>query len=197
MRLTHLTSGDYRRVLWKNGGGMSTELLAEPNDAGGFLWRLSIAEVSQSGPYSDFTGYERTITLLDGAGFTLAFDPRGSNGAPAKRIVRPLKTYSFDGGWPTECTLVDGPIRHFNLIAARSGGPARMSVLELDGGSSFLPASATTVVHLLYGRANVADREMQEGDTLRIDDSMRTIELEAGDSVAAVVIQIGKRNAGH
>ena len=72
MHLTKLTPERYKRMPWKNGGGMTTEILAEPNPNGdGFLWRISIAEVAMSGPCSDFSDYLRSIMLLEGNGFIL------------------------------------------------------------------------------------------------------------------------------
>jgi len=39
---------------------------------------LSIAEVERSGDFSDFSGYERTIMLLEGNGMELMFDDGAS-----------------------------------------------------------------------------------------------------------------------
>src|SRR5687768_11288563 len=83
MRMRHLKADNYRRQPWKNGGGFTTELMVEP-DGDRWLWRLSIANVEQSGPFSDFAGYERTLMLLSGEGMELHFEE-----APAMRIDRP------------------------------------------------------------------------------------------------------------
>jgi len=62
-----IRAADYRAMAWKNGQGMTREIAREPGD-GDFLWRLSIAEVAASGDFSLFPGYDRTITLIEGAG---------------------------------------------------------------------------------------------------------------------------------
>ena len=49
---------------WKNGGGSTTELLVEPAGATlqtGFRWRLSMAALETSGPFSRFEGHDRTM----------------------------------------------------------------------------------------------------------------------------------------
>ena len=72
MSLKVLRAEDYPRMPWKNGGGSTEEIT---RDAGtgldGFGWRLSIADIGESGGFSTFAGYERVITVLQGDGMTL------------------------------------------------------------------------------------------------------------------------------
>lgn len=44
---------------WKNGGGVTREIAAQPPGASldGFAWRVSVADVAQPGPFSRFPGY--------------------------------------------------------------------------------------------------------------------------------------------
>ncbi|HXZ10527.1 MAG TPA: HutD family protein, partial [Paraburkholderia sp.] len=58
---------------WKNGGGVTREVAAYPQGAGldTFVWRVSVADVSQPGPFSRFAGIDRTLVLLSGAGMLL------------------------------------------------------------------------------------------------------------------------------
>jgi len=162
---THLTPRDYRTVPWRNGGGSTTEIAIEPGGPGGFLWRLSIAEVAASGPFSDFAGYERTLLLLDGAGFVLRFAE-----APPRRVGRRLEPFTFDGGWHAQCDLVDGPARDLNLMVARGAVEGRLRVLALARGERIVaPAGETAVVHLLEGALESGGFRLQAGDTLRAD----------------------------
>jgi uncharacterized protein len=171
---------------WKNGGGMTTEILAEPNAGGGYLWRLSIAEVTQSGPFSDFSGYDRTIMLIDGPGFTLDFES-----APSQRIDQPYEPFSFDGGWKTNCTLIDGPIRDFNLMAARNAGPAELSVTRLDRDSIGVAAADTVLFHAFEGDATVSGHPLPAGDTLRFDQPLLPLSLDATAKAIVAIIRIG------
>jgi environmental stress-induced protein Ves len=191
VRLTHLTPRQYKTMPWKNGGGMTTEILAEPNKDGGHLWRLSIAEVSQSGPFSDFSGYDRTIMLIEGSGFTLDFDPKDSDGAPAKRIDGSYEPFLFDGGWKTNCTLIEGPIRDFNLMAAREAGPAEMTIARLDGGGVSIAAAKTVVFHAFDADAAVSGHPLPAGDTLRVDEPVLPLSLDAKSRATVAIIRIG------
>ena len=53
---------------WKNGGGATRELACSPlgADMAHFDWRVSVATIAQSGPFSCFAGVDRIITLLSG-----------------------------------------------------------------------------------------------------------------------------------
>lgn len=187
MRLTHLTPSDYKTMSWKNGGGVTTELLLEPKEDGTALWRLSIAEVAKSGPFSDFAGYARTIMLIDGSGFVLDFE-----GQPSKRLDRRFEPFPFDGAWKTDCTLIDGPVRDFNLMAAREAGRAVLTVaqLELDGDLQIGPAG-TVVFHALVGEVTISGHALPEGDTLRIDTPMLPLSLGGVKPATVAVIRIG------
>ena len=51
---------------WRNGGGVTRELLAWP-EAADWCCRLSVAEVTQDGPFSRFDGVQRWFAVLGGA----------------------------------------------------------------------------------------------------------------------------------
>jgi environmental stress-induced protein Ves len=171
MHLTRLTPAQYKRMPWKNGGGMTTELLAEPNpNGGGFLWRISIAEVAMSGPFSDFSAYLRTIMLLEGDGFILKCTDADGHPKAGKRLDRPYEPFAFDGAWKTDCSLIDGPIKDFNLMVARDGvrgalivhKPKRGEILQLD-------VEHTAILHVLAGAIGGDAQRFATGETLRID----------------------------
>lgn len=54
---------------WKNGGGITREIAVYPVGAGidDFLWRISMAEITQAGPFSHFEGVDRHLTVLSGS----------------------------------------------------------------------------------------------------------------------------------
>lgn len=72
-----LRENDYVTVPWKNGGGLTREVLKVPADADTFDWRLSLATVGAPGPFSAFAGYDRALALVRGAGIELDFGPHG------------------------------------------------------------------------------------------------------------------------
>ena len=61
LQFRHLKSKDFSVMPWKNGGGSTTELLIHPSSASvtsspPFLWRISLATLDASGPFSTFAG---------------------------------------------------------------------------------------------------------------------------------------------
>ena len=56
---------DRRTMAWKNGGGVTHEILVSERQTP-FDWRISIAEIRQDGPFSEFSGYDRHFCVLEG-----------------------------------------------------------------------------------------------------------------------------------
>jgi environmental stress-induced protein Ves len=104
---------------WKNGGGLTRELLAWPR-RGDWALRISVADIRADGPFSDFEGVERWFAVLDGAGVLLT-------SPAAKHTVRaddqPLH---FRGESAPHCDLLDGPTRDLNLMIRRDAGHGAM-----------------------------------------------------------------------
>ncbi len=121
-----LRESDYVTVPWKNGGGLTREILKVPPDTAAFDWRLSLATIATPGPFSAFDGCDRTLVLVRGAGVDLDFGPHGQS-----TLRAPGQVAAFDGAWPTHCTLIDGPSTDLNLIVARARAEAQASVLEV------------------------------------------------------------------
>jgi environmental stress-induced protein Ves len=134
-----LRAKDYPRMPWKNGGGSTEEIT---RDAGtgldGFGWRLSIADIGESGGFSTFAGYERIITVLQGDGMTLSVDGHNT------RSLLPLDPFAFSGESQVSCTLLGGPIRDFNLIYAPQRYSARLQ--WLDGAQRFFSEAGTVFI---------------------------------------------------
>ena len=153
---------------WKNRQGSTTQLAIHPPDAGldDFTWRVSIADVAASGPFSSFAGCERILAQLDGPPATLAIDGR------ALRLVR-LEPYRFAGESATHATL-EGPARIFNVIARRERVRADLSTRSFAPGEVFAApgGGGVRLVFLVAGAASV-----DAGD--------RTVTLRAEDAVLA------------
>jgi len=101
----------FKTTPWKNGGGLTHEALRVPAQGEPFRWRVSVADVAASGPFSDFSGYRRSMTLLGGAGLDLKF----TDG----RLIRlggVGDLAQFDGAAAPHCELLAGPCTDLNLI---------------------------------------------------------------------------------
>ena len=100
------------RVPWKNGGGWTT-ILAQDEGAEPVGWRISRAEIERDGPFSDYSGYDRTIVSEDEP-FTLEF-------ADGERTdVRPLEPFAFAGERAVQCRLHGKPATAFNVMTLRT-----------------------------------------------------------------------------
>lgn len=129
MRVRHLPYAALTPALWKNGGGVTREIAVGPEDAlagGGFLWRLSIAEVAGSGPFSVFPGVDRTLTILEGAGIKLDFTEGDDQVIDVK--WRPAR---FDGGRACVGQLIGGPVTDFNVMTRRPDAAHRVRLIRL------------------------------------------------------------------
>ena len=112
---------------WKNGGGSTREIVCRPPGAGmdGFEWRVSIATIAQSGPFSVFAGVDRVIVLLDGDGVHLQ-----SAGGMHHRLDEALQPFAFPGEEALDCTLLGGPSQDFNVMTRRITLRAEVTVLR-------------------------------------------------------------------
>ena len=130
-----LSPADYRRMPWKNGAGRTTELASFPAGAvlDAFDWRVSIADVDRDGPFSTFPGIDRTIVLLAGAGMRLG------GGGRAVTLRAPYEPHAFSGDDAIECTLIDGPVRDFNLMVRRGRATGEVAIVR-GGAARIAPA---------------------------------------------------------
>ncbi len=94
---------------WRNGGGVTRELVAWPGPQDWF-WRMSVAEVARSGPFSRFEGVQRWFAVLGGAGVRLTL------GEHTHELTRDSAPLCFDGASPVDCQLLNGATQDFNLM---------------------------------------------------------------------------------
>jgi uncharacterized protein len=119
---------------WRNGGGLTRELLAWPHRDDWAL-RLSVADIRADGPFSAFPGVDRWFAVLQGAGVTLRLPEgqRSVHGADAPPLA-------FRGEAAPHCDLLDGPTRDLNLMIRRDAGQGAMQ--RAHSGEDFAPLAA-------------------------------------------------------
>ncbi|MRT64025.1 HutD family protein [Pseudomonas sp. CAH-1] len=175
-QLQVLRAQDYPRMPWKNGGGFTEEITRDSGEGlDGFGWRLSIADIEDSGGFSTFAGYQRIITVLQGDGMRLVVDGQAS------RPLLACDAFAFSGESQVSCRLLGGAIRDFNLIYAPQRYRARLQWLD---GTQRMYTSASTV--LLFAACNqdevaLAGREAQRlglYDCLRLEGNEALLELD-------------------
>ncbi len=101
---------------WKNGGGTTREVVKFPASStiDTFDWRLSLATVASSGPFSLFPGIDRTMIVTDGQGIEL------DDGGERTALQRGDEPFSFPGERPYRASLLQGPIADCNVMTRRT-----------------------------------------------------------------------------
>lgn len=189
---TLLRATDYPAAPWKNGGGTTLEITRDAGQAlDDFGWRLSLADVQSSGDFSVFAGYQRIISVLQGAGMSLTID-----GQPS-RVLKISDPLAFSGDSQVSSTLVDCPIRDFNLIYDPQRYTARLHWLDVSQAQRLF--SSATVV-LLFSAAQQVAISINQGlweilghhDCLRADSQggLLEIELQAPSASRCCLIEL-------
>ncbi len=129
----------YRRVPWKNGGGVSVDVAWDPAES----WRFGRAPIVAPGPFSDYSGSERWQVLVAGRGLVLQ-TPDGEID-----VRQPFRPVSFAG----ETKISSGPVEVVNLIGDRSCVQLGLSVLR--AGDSQAVNRRRTIVYCAAGPAKV------------------------------------------
>jgi environmental stress-induced protein Ves len=187
MKATHLRAGDFVAQRWRNGGGSTTQMAVHEH-AGHWLWRLSVADVAESGPFSNFAGYRRILAVLDGGGMRLSVA-----GQPPVELRRGDAPFPFDGGARTHCTLLDGPVKDLNLMVQQGVGEATLEILEADAAVQRTLQSDWVLAFAIAGgfRAVIGDTDVWcgSGELLRIDDARgHGLTLQGRDGGARVAL---------
>jgi environmental stress-induced protein Ves len=140
----------FKATPWKNGGGISHEAIRVPADGDPFRWRVSVADIEASGPFSDFAGYERKMVLLRGAGLELRF------GDGAVKTLRQVGDFAeFDGATATHCELIKGPCVDLNLIVSKSDGATVRVERFIETLALSAPRNETLVVFAIDRRCKL------------------------------------------
>ncbi|WP_079230013.1 HutD family protein [Pseudomonas putida] len=175
-QLQLLRAQDYPRMPWKNGGGFTEEITRDNGEGlDGFGWRLSIADIEESGGFSVFAGYQRIISVLQGDGMRLLVDGQAS------RPLLPFDAFAFSGESQVSCNLLGGAIRDFNLIYAPQRYRARLQ--WFDGTSRLYSSASTVLLFAASGQVEVAiaGHDMQRlglYDCLRVEGNDELLGLD-------------------
>jgi len=135
----HLASRAYTARPWRNGGGVTHDVVTVPAGAGDddFWWRASIATIAAAGPFSVWPGIDRAFLLLRGELLLTIGD------AGERRIAPGALPIQFAGEAAVAAQPVDGPCTVFNLMARR--GRSRIAV---DRWTAARPSAAAQILLL-------------------------------------------------
>ena len=183
-----LRESSFVTLPWKNGGGLTREILRIPAEPTVFDWRLSLATINSPGPFSDFEGFERTLVLVRGTGVELDFGPHGR-----ARLQAAGQLVTFDGAWPVSCTLLDGPSSDLNLIVSRDRMESASQSLQLSETEHVQTAGwEDTLVCCISGSVQLTNsngevENLGEADVARCSPNDRMVTCASRDSAQAHV----------
>ena len=130
---------------WKNGLGVSYTIADFPHGAGFDVveWQVSSTAIGGDCPFSHLPGIDRQFMVIEGKGVELTcVDEAG------RRIVQradPLQApLVFRGDWTTNCRLLDGPVKVFNVMTRRGKFGAKVEFVS--GLTSVHGAAGETLV---------------------------------------------------
>lgn len=173
---------DLEPQLWKNGGGVTREIAALRRGQSDeqIVWRLSIADVVCDGPFSNFAGLTRILTVIKGKGIRLI----SAGGVNPALFGVPVE---FDGGVAVDSELIDGAIRDLNVMfdarlcsaaVTVATGPARWQ------GAGILAIIGLTGLCRINGT-----HDLHEGDTLMTGAAPVALKPDAGGSALIVSLR--------
>ena len=140
---------EHLKMPWKNRLGITREVISRPasDGSGGFDWRISLATVGASGPFSVFAGIDRTIAVLQGNGMQLTVDGRRE---PPLLVASP--PFAFSGDAEVQADCLDGETLDLNMMSRRGVFVHRMTKIAVSAAQT-LSVSGDTVAIVFQGDA--------------------------------------------
>lgn len=169
-----IRADQYTKMLWKNGAGFTLEIARSQGEAD-FEWRISMADVTTSGPFSLFPNKQRIISVLDGQGMVLHVDD-----LPAKTLNQG-DIFAFHGESQVQSELVDGVIRDLNLIYDPAKFHARFQWLNDAAEQAFISSADLIFIFNQGGETQVS----VEGDLFQLA-AQETLKIERNAGVTSI-----------
>ena len=177
---------------WKNGLGETAEIAIAPEGAAldRFDWRVSMARIEAAGPFSAFPGIDRTLTVLDGAGFRLAVD-----GQEPVELTPASAPFPFAGDRTAAATLLGGAVTDLNVMTRRDAWWHR--VRRFGPGESMPVAAAAVLVVCATGPARLTvaglTADLHALDSLVVPHGSATVAAADAGPASLMLVEIGPR----
>ncbi|WP_104088668.1 HutD family protein [Cryobacterium sp. N19] len=150
-------------VPWRNGAGVTSEILVSPGD-GDFDWRLSIATVDSDAPFSTFGGVDRCLLALSEQGLDLV---------DAGRLVRlgAFESHTFAGENEVASFGVTRPTLDLNLMTRRDRCSGTLESYPVAGSCSVAAGPGESVVVVIVGGSfTLGGQPLAMFDAVRLDE---------------------------
>ena len=126
-KLQVIRRASFTATPWKNGGGITHEALRVPPGGEPFRFRVSVAHIDASGPFSEFAEYQRKMVLLKGSGLDLRF----GDGVQKSLRKEWVSCWKFDGALAAHCELLERSLRGLESHGAEVGQRAALRIERL------------------------------------------------------------------
>ncbi|MDO9315715.1 MAG: HutD family protein [Burkholderiaceae bacterium] len=162
---------------WRNGGGRTRTIATQMRDVHSLNsdaeneppwdWRLSVATIERSGPFSAFPGVDRSSLLLSAGQIELS-----AIGETTLRLQRPGDAVAYRGDpvWHAEVHRDGPPLTLLNVMTRRGSAKARLKIVRND----FSLTAPSMAVLVIDGRWRVVDAspeaDLDQGLTLGADE---------------------------
>jgi len=200
---------------WKNGKGETLQIALIPRSAkfptDPFLWRLSSAVIEESGPFSEFFGYQRAIVLLSGRGLSIQLN------SGEKQQITQNSVFSFSGDEKAMGFLQDGPVVDLNLIwndnkIGCQFKPVTAVELDSKNGITFIVAAKTQTVIFYFvkpgaqinesgerisfsrGDTSILERNDQSGNPINVKVNFENLSDAEPSSILLYSIELSRRD---
>ena len=186
-----IRSSDYRRKLWKNGGGETAEIAIAPAAAElhTFDWRISMARIDSDGPFSVFPGGERTLAVLDGAGIRLKVAEQD-----AVELTPSSAPHLCPADLATSSKLLGGPITDFNVMTRRGRATQIVRREQLAGEIYVSTGAKTTAIFCVNGRlqasSTIAAVAVGPRDSLLLEPEDARVRITPDAEATVLVVEI-------
>lgn len=155
---------DLQEQPWKNGLGTTREVMIHPPHASmdDFIWRLSMASVEHTGPFSHFPHRQRSLALVTGQSIELSIDGALHTLTPTGQPI----TFSGDSNTiMTHCTMpaLDCGIITDTRLAAHS-------MVRMDFTDQEYQRSSLTTCIIALAACSINGQVLEPLDTLFFSD---------------------------
>jgi environmental stress-induced protein Ves len=160
---TFIPQSQQRLMRWKNGGGMTCEILRFPpgSSLDSFDWRVSVATVQQGGMFSVFPGIARSLAILEGKGLMLDVAGTSQELTPRDPI------FCFDGETPVDSELIGGGIVDFNVMTRRSAYRHTLERLAITQQTTLTPSGDIMLIYVINGSCSLpGGNKLHAGDAV-------------------------------
>ena len=181
-----LPAKDRRTTAWKNGGGRTTEIVVSPSGAGfdDFDWRISMAEVEADGPFSIFSGIERTLTVVEGV-MTLTVDREQS-----VRLTPQSAPFVFSGDAAVDAAVESGPVIDLNVMSRRGRNAHAVQRIGVESDMRLAQSSDVMILIALGNGLRVDGQALERYDAAISDQIGSAVAISADSAAEMLVVEI-------